>query len=1691
MNIQRLNQYSQEEELPIEIQSKLEDLANEFQYLKTSKSMLDESTSTSFSPLLPPPPTNSSPSKQRSKALNGNRRNPDIEFATEIGQGLLIEVRKLQTAIQEKDDIIKHLEFSKADNERTYESIQRQLKQREEFEERLKEENWNLEVANQELRSHLSESNQSVSKHNADYARLNKQLKTQSEQIDIMKAQEEKSVSVIEAMKARHEQETHVLRRHAASAQRDNTQSQKQVEELNTELKIVKAKLAIKLATSSRVMSDEGNQLDNTTEVNEELDSENEKSTTPPLVLPGRSQQVMETETLKQSLAHAHRIISNLRSSYHKEKLEKFEIKKMLSDSQENIEQLRKDMTSWNSNHTVPQGNGGTRTKANGKKKPAKKRRGGVARQPRGLCPNESDTDPQKQDDDDDEEVDTEEYDSMDDDNLDQNFTNFGHSFDSMMDFNNGTSFSSIPMKPLSSELEAKVQVIDAGINTDPVDFLVPFVQNSSPSSPVSPSALLVSSVAVSKQNGNTCSDSFVAQQNNQEMSLKHGNTQALLHQQVSIDTHHNKQLDPSDRSVSPTKNDTVSPILDQVYIQEQVANAVVKERKEIAQRAGSILSPEQIETLFLAPIDNIETVPQHQVQQMIEAAVDKEIATMVPKIQVEKLIMEAVASEQEKIESMDLIPKADVDKLIEEAVASEQEKVLALNLIPQVQVDKLIKEAVESEKVSLNLIPMVQVDKLIEEAVASEQEKVESLNLIPKVEVDKLIEEAVVSEKEKIESLNLMPKIEVEKLIQEAVELEQEKITSLNLIPRIEAEKMIVETREQVTQQMKLETEVLVQETREELNAQFKSNEKELLRDMVPKAEAEAMSLAAVILASEKVKHEVQETSLRNVGPSVSEEMITKKEAEELVQLATTNEQAKVQQALERQKADIEAATLKLHMKELERQRLEMFTLKQAELEKHLSELEIAKHAEFEKQKAEIEATQQAELEEQKAEIETLKQAELEKQRAEIEALKQAELEEQKAEIEALKQTELENQKAEIEAIKQVELEKQKIEIEATIQAELEKQKQEIEATKEAELEKQRLEIEAIKEAELEKQKQEIEAVDIKYRKQIADLEAVKQAELESLKNESAAVKLAELAVLTKSIETYKKDTEETNHRMMTMLTKDSVDVLVKRAVSDALEKSDKTQSEAMAGMMSKEYAHVMVKDEVAKALDLERKAVAEREENEGMEMISKAEAEALAKVAAADAIVKERQAMAARENELITKEEAEILAAAAAREAVDKERSESALVLARERKLLREKEERLVSQEEADQKAKEAVRIALLENKNIPELTTTTHLNIASGGATISTPTASAGSSRFVNDIENSCVEKELPATLERSVSTSRLAPPSLNISPAPSVSTPASSSRKLRLSNSVSSLRLGSGRKEKSIQKGQRPSTDSTTPSNLSFGSFRILENSKYGSKLHSKSSISLRELSNKQESVASISTMSSDEHHNHGRTPMPMSSEESFPGFSNSGTDMYIISSITQTMIGEWMSKHTRRYVGGGISENKHLRFFWVHPYTKILYWSSVQPGAEGNEGKTKSAFVESVSAVPSHDATGASPMSLLIRTRKRDLKLTAPSLERHDLWLKSLSYLLGRPNEASNQLIEDPRLTSDSSVIENAGHQQSTLSSRASNRSIPHVQDVSNYDSDDSDDLVNIRQCCDGKHDLSTLSKGSHHHHHHS
>lgn len=74
-------------------------------------------------------------------------------------------------------------------------------------------------------------------------------------------------------------------------------------------------------------------------------------------------------------------------------------------------------------------------------------------------------------------------------------------------------------------------------------------------------------------------------------------------------------------------------------------------------------------------------------------------------------------------------------------------------------------------------------------------------------------------------------------------------------------------------------------------------------------------------------------------------------------------------------------------------------------------------------------------------------------------------------------------------------------------------------------------------------------------------------------------------------------------------------------------------------------------------------------------------------------------------------------------------------------------------------------------------------------------------------------------------------------------------------------------------------------------------------------------------------------------------------------SNGGpvsTDPAIIHAITQTMIGEFLYKYTRRAIGKGHGERRHKRFFWVHPYTRTLYWSSADPGSSNvTESSAKS------------------------------------------------------------------------------------------------------------------------------------------
>ncbi|KAH9177580.1 hypothetical protein EDB89DRAFT_2218243 [Lactarius sanguifluus] len=168
----------------------------------------------------------------------------------------------------------------------------------------------------------------------------------------------------------------------------------------------------------------------------------------------------------------------------------------------------------------------------------------------------------------------------------------------------------------------------------------------------------------------------------------------------------------------------------------------------------------------------------------------------------------------------------------------------------------------------------------------------------------------------------------------------------------------------------------------------------------------------------------------------------------------------------------------------------------------------------------------------------------------------------------------------------------------------------------------------------------------------------------------------------------------------------------------------------------------------------------------------------------------------------------------------------------------------------------------------------------------------------------------------------------------------------------------------------------------------------------------------------------SSMSSDNHYYPARSqsratnalpPVGVLPQNGAAGPSTRGTDPAILHAITQTMIGEFLYKYTRRTIGKGHGERRHKRFFWVHPYTRTLYWSDADPGSSNvSESSAKSAYIEGVRSVldPNPLPPGLHQYSVVVSTPFREMKFTAPTKERHDIWLNALQYLLTRPGGMS-------------------------------------------------------------------------------
>jgi hypothetical protein len=133
-----------------------------------------------------------------------------------------------------------------------------------------------------------------------------------------------------------------------------------------------------------------------------------------------------------------------------------------------------------------------------------------------------------------------------------------------------------------------------------------------------------------------------------------------------------------------------------------------------------------------------------------------------------------------------------------------------------------------------------------------------------------------------------------------------------------------------------------------------------------------------------------------------------------------------------------------------------------------------------------------------------------------------------------------------------------------------------------------------------------------------------------------------------------------------------------------------------------------------------------------------------------------------------------------------------------------------------------------------------------------------------------------------------------------------------------------------------------------------------------------------------------------------------------GFDTSTiTDPRMIQAITQTMIGEWLWKYTRKTGRAEHSERRHRRFFWVHPYNRMLYWADYDiSNHERAEARSKGVPIEAVHVVTddNNDPPGLHRKSLVIVTPGRQIKVTAPTGQRHETWFNALSYLLLKPSD---------------------------------------------------------------------------------
>ncbi|CAI7660970.1 unnamed protein product [Penicillium crustosum] len=277
--------------------------------------------------------------KQRNQPSN---RVHDIEFATEISTSLLAQVRQLQGLLAERDETLKFVNLEKSRLELEAEGYAQRIRALDDSEQRYKDENWALETQAHELMAAARDAAEREQRLNSTITLSNAEKSAMERELEEQKQANARLLEDHALTQKANDAEIHLLRRNLTSGDAEKSALQKKLMEMTSQNQELAKAVAMRLRDhenqSSKDISydDEGDEPENIT-------PESSPPPSPNKFTPRHGH--LESETLKSSLGHAHRMIQNLKSTIHREKTEKIELKRMLQDARDEVEQRRREST--------------------------------------------------------------------------------------------------------------------------------------------------------------------------------------------------------------------------------------------------------------------------------------------------------------------------------------------------------------------------------------------------------------------------------------------------------------------------------------------------------------------------------------------------------------------------------------------------------------------------------------------------------------------------------------------------------------------------------------------------------------------------------------------------------------------------------------------------------------------------------------------------------------------------------------------------------------------------------------------------------------------------------------------------------------------------------------------------------------------------------------------------------------------------------------------------------------------------------------------------------------------------------------------------------------------------------------------------------------------------------------------------